>query len=68
MTPLEKNSKFCYVDGEPMFCLTDVCKALAIKNSTAVVKRLDDDERTKLDLGRAGETNFITESKGGITK
>ena len=24
--------------------------------------RLDEDERTKLDLGRAGETNFITES------
>ena len=27
-----------------------------------VAQRLDDDERTKLDLGRQGETNFITES------
>ena len=50
------------VNDEPMFCLTDVCKALEIKNATDVAKRLDDDERTRLNLGRQGETNFITES------
>nr|DAV31395.1 MAG TPA: repressor domain protein [Caudoviricetes sp.] len=50
------------VNDEPMFCLTDICKALEIKNATDVAKRLDEDERTRLNLGRQGETNFITES------
>ena len=50
------------VNNEPMFCLADVCKALDIKNATDVAKRLDDDERTRLNLGRQGETNFVTES------
>ena len=50
------------VNNEPMFCLSDVCKALDIKNATDVAKRLDDDERTRLNLGRQGETNFVTES------
>lgn len=50
------------IDTEPMFCLADVCKALEISNPSKVAQRLDDDERTKLELGRAGETNFITES------
>ena len=50
------------VNDEPMFCLVDICKALEIKNATDVVKRLDEDERTRLNLGRQGETNFITES------
>ena len=49
-------------NNEPMFCLADVCKALEISNPSKVAQRLDDDERTKLELGRAGETNFITES------
>lgn len=49
-------------DNEPLFCLADVCKALEISNPSKVAQRLDDDERTKLELGRAGETNFITES------
>ena len=51
------------IDGEPMFCLIDICKALEIKNATDVAKRLDEDELTRLNLGsRAGDTNFITES------
>nr|DAK62174.1 MAG TPA: repressor domain protein [Caudoviricetes sp.] len=50
------------VNNEPVFCLSDVCKALDIKNATDVAKRLDDDERTRLNLGRQGETNFVTES------
>lgn len=50
------------VNNEPMFCLIDICKALKMSNPTMVAQRLDDDERTKLDLGRAGDTNFITES------
>lgn len=51
------------VNGEPKFCLTDVCKALEIKNATDVAKRLDTDELTRLNLGgQSGETNFINES------
>lgn len=50
------------VDGEPMFCLADICKALELSNSRIVADRLDDDERCKLDLPRQGETWFITES------
>lgn len=42
--------------------LVDVCKVLDIQNPSKVAQRLDDDERTKLELGRQGETNFITES------
>lgn len=50
------------VNNEPVFCLADICKALDIKNVTDVAKRLDEDERTRLNLGRQGETNFVTES------
>ena len=50
------------LNSEPMFCLIDVCRALGMSNPTMVAQRLDEDERTKLDLGRAGETNFVTES------
>ena len=51
------------IDGEPWFCLIDICKALGMSNPTMVAQRLDEDELTKLDLGsRAGDTNFITES------
>lgn len=62
-----ENSEFgkirtAIVNDKPMFCLTDICKALEMSNPTMVAQRLDEDERTKLDLGRQGETNFITES------
>lgn len=51
------------ISGEPMFCLLDVCKSLEIKNATDVLKRLEDDEVTRLNLGgQAGITNFATES------
>lgn len=50
------------IEGEPMFCLADVCKALELANSRAVADRLDEDERRKLDLPRQGETWFVTES------
>ena len=46
----------------PMFCLTDVCKALEIQNATDVAKRLDDDEVTRFNLGgKSGITNFVNE-------
>lgn len=58
----EFNMRTAVVDGEPLFYLVDVCKVLDIQNPSKVAQRLDDDERTKLELGRQGETNFITES------
>lgn len=61
--PLFGQIRMVMVDDEPMFCLVDVCRALEIKNATDVAKRLDEDELTRLNLGgRAGESNFITES------
>ena len=50
------------VDGQPLFCLIDVCKALELTNSRAVADRLDEDERRKLELPRQGQTWFVTES------
>lgn len=50
------------VNGEPWFCLSDICKALKLSNATVVSERLESDERSKLDLGRAGEATFVNES------
>ena len=49
-------------DNEPWFVAKDVCEVLKHTNTTVAMQMLDDDERTKLSLGRAGETNFINES------
>lgn len=49
-------------DGEPWFCLTDVCRVLGLSNPRSVADRLDQDERCKFDLPRQGETWFINES------
>lgn len=51
---LEKN-------GEPWFVAKDVCDCLEIKNTTDALKRLDDDERARLNLGRQGEANVVNE-------
>lgn len=49
-------------DGQTWFVLKDVCKALEIQNPTDILNRLDEDERTRLNLGRQGEANIINES------
>lgn len=50
----------------PMFCLSDVCKAIGINNSRAVKGRLDEDDVSLIDtidnLGRTQQVTFITES------
>lgn len=51
--PIFGQIRMAMVDDEPMFCLIDVCRALEMSNPTMVAQRLDEDERTKLDLGRA---------------
>ncbi|MGF7480920.1 BRO-N domain-containing protein [Providencia sp. SP181] len=50
------------VNGEPWFIASDVCKALQLTNPTISLKALDKDERSKLNLGRQGEANIISES------
>lgn len=49
-------------NGEIWFVATDVAKTLEIKNTTDALKRLDDDERSRFNLGRQGEANIISEA------
>lgn len=49
------------IENEPYFVAIDVCNALDLKNPTMVISRLDEDERTKFNLGRQGETNLVNE-------
>lgn len=49
------------IGGEPWFVATDVCKILDHSNATAALERLDDDERSKLNLGRQGDANIVNE-------
>lgn len=56
------NIRAVMVDGNPWFVATDVIKALQLTNPTMSMKALDDDERSKLNLGRQGTANIISES------
>lgn len=49
-------------NGDPWFVADDVCKALQLSNPIMSLKSLDDDERSKFNLGRQGEANVISES------
>lgn len=44
------------------FVAKDVCNILELTNTSIALENLDEDERTKFNLGRQGETNFINES------
>ncbi|WP_434476113.1 BRO-N domain-containing protein [Bacillus hominis] len=44
------------------FVAKDVCEALGYINPTMAMKRIDEDERAKLNLGRQGDTNCVNES------
>lgn len=51
------------IDNELWFVAKDVCNILGIVNPTdALNKGLEDFERARLNLGRQGETNIISES------
>lgn len=56
------NIRALTIDGEPWFIAKDVCDALGLSNVSVALQRLDDDERSKFNLGRQGETNIITEA------
>lgn len=49
-------------NGTIWFCLADICKALELSNPSRVAERLENDERSNLELGRQGKTNFVNES------
>lgn len=69
-----KNEKFGEIrtildkQGEPWFCISDICKILNISNATQLSDRLDDDEKAMLDIGLVNRAlvNFTNES--GIYK
>ena len=50
----------------PLFCLTDLCKAVGIANARNVRSRLDNDDVHLMDtvdsIGKRQEINFVTES------
>lgn len=48
--------------GEPWLVAKDVCDILEISNPSDALKRLDDDERSRFNLGRQGETNIVNEA------
>ena len=51
------------IENEVWFVLIDICKILELSNPSSVIKRLDEDEVTKFDLGSlSGITNIINES------
>lgn len=54
------------LDGEPWFVANDICRVLEFANSSDVIKRLDDDEKSGVVLndphGRAQNTNVVSEA------
>lgn len=50
------------IDDVPWFVAADVCAALEIANTTDAIKRLDDDEKARFNLGLpGGDTNCVNE-------
>lgn len=50
------------INGEPWFVASDICKALELSNTTVAMERLDDDEKSKFNLGLSGgDTNCVNE-------
>lgn len=61
-----KNAKFGEIrvivrENEPWFIASDACRILDIANPSDALKRLDDDERARFNLGRQGEVNIVNE-------
>ena len=58
----DKQVRTLLKDNQPWWVLKDVCDILGLTNPSVVADRLDDDERSKFDLGRQGEATIINES------
>jgi anti-repressor protein len=50
------------IDNQPWFVAKDVCDILELKNPSVSIQSLEEDERSKLYLGRQGDANCINES------
>ncbi len=50
------------IDNAPWVVAKDVCDVLEIKNVSVAIKSLDDDERSKYNIGRQGKTWIVNES------
>lgn len=50
------------IEGEPWFVAKDICDVLGLSNTSSAISLLDDDERSKFNLGRQGDTNIVNES------
>ena len=51
---------FIYEDT-PWFIASDVCKVLGLKNTSITIKSVDEDSRSKFNLGRQGNTWCVNE-------
>jgi prophage antirepressor-like protein len=61
-TPSNQIIRVEVINGEPLFCLSDLCKAMNLTNPTEVAKKLEDEDKSKLDLGLPGrQPLFVTE-------
>ena len=58
----QMNVRTVEINDEVWFVATDVANALGLSNVSMSIKALDDDERSKFNLGRQGETNVISEA------
>ena len=56
------NVRVIFKDDSPWWVAADVCEVLGLSNPSVAVAALDDDERSKFNLGRQGEGWFLTEN------
>lgn len=49
------------INGEPWFVAADVCRALEHSNVSVALERIEEDERSKFNLGRQGDTWCVNE-------
>ena len=57
-----KQVRTVIINSEPWWVAKDVCDILELTNPSMCLQNLDADERSKLNLGRQGETNIVNES------
>lgn len=57
----QMNVRTVEINDEVWFVAADVANALGLSNVSMSIKALDDDERSKFNLGRQGEVNVINE-------
>lgn len=56
------NLRTVMIDGNPWFVAKDICDQLGLTNATVVIQSLENNERSKFNLGRQGETWVVNES------